>query len=370
MKKIIYTVLLLTTFANLWGQWSNQSFTFGGQLREYRMYVPSNYNVVSPTSLVLTLHGLGDNILNFSGVGMNYIADTANIIVLVPQALADPLLGTAWNSGAGAFGIYPNAGVDDIGFLNAMIDSTMANYAVDPLKIYICGFSMGGFMTQRMACESNGRIAAIASVSGTMGSGLAPCNPSRNIPVAHFHGTNDGTVGYSNNTFGMGAESLVQFWVDNNHCDAPIITPLPDIASDGLTVDHYVYPNGWALSTVEFFKVNNGDHTWLFLPQNDIDYTQEIWKFFRKHTFKPVSIDPEKNQDKLSISPNPVLDKLRFILPSAPKSNIQLYDIQGNVVFSEVGIEGVNEISLTEYGLSKGVYFLKADEQYVKVMIE
>ncbi|MBX7243373.1 MAG: T9SS type A sorting domain-containing protein [Bacteroidia bacterium] len=370
MKKIIYTVLLLVVYLNIWGQWSNQSFTFGGQLREYRIYIPSGYSASNPTSLVLTLHGLGDNIMNFSGVGMNYVADTANIIVLVPQALADPLLGTAWNSGAGAFGYYPNSGVNDTGFLNAMIDSTMADYAVNPLKIYVCGFSMGGFMTHRMACESNGRIAAIASVSGTRGSGIAACNPARNIPVAHFHGTADGTVGYTGNTFGMDAEPLVQFWADNNHCDAPVHTTLPDIAADGLTIDHYLYPNGWASSEVEFFKINNGAHTWLFLPENDIDYTREIWRFFRKHTLQSVSVSPANNQNKIRVFPNPAGDKLSISIPYSPKSNLQLYDIQGNLMFSKTGQEGNNDILLSDYGLSQGVYFLKVDEQYIKVMVE
>lgn len=369
MKKAIYTFICLIFTLDVMAQWINKSFTFEGKLREYRVYLPAIYNPINPPSLLLTLHGLGDNMTNFSGIGMNYIADTANIIVLVPQALDDPLFGAAWNSGAG-LGYYPNSSINDVGFLNAMIDSTLSQYAVNQQRIYICGFSMGGFMTERMACESNNRLAAIASVSGTIGNGVPQSNPARTIPVAHFHGTGDATVPYSNNTFGIDADSLVQFWVSNNHCDAPIHTTFPDVVSDSLTVEHFVYPNGWAMSEVEFFKVNNGGHDWLFIPQNDIDYTQEIWKFFSKHTLQPTAIEGETQNDSFSVFPNPAKDKLNISFHSSQKNMIQLFDIQGNLIFSTMVVGENTTISLQKYSLSQGLYYLKVNEKSTKLLIE
>ena len=71
-------------------------------------------------------------------IGMNYIADTANFILIVPQALMATYLGqelgTAWNSGASLYGITPNQNVDDVGFLMAVLDSLNNNYNIDNNK--------------------------------------------------------------------------------------------------------------------------------------------------------------------------------------------------------------------------------------------
>lgn len=371
MKKAIYTLLFLTISVHLFAQWTDKSFTFDGKLREYRVYVPTNYNAAKPASIVVTLHGLGDDMTNFSGIGMDYIADTANILVLVPQALPDILFGNAWNSGAG-LGYYPNSNVNDIGFLNAMLDSTILQYAVNQQRIYMCGFSMGGFMTEKMACQSNGRFAAFASVSGTIGSALTQCNPGRTVPIAHFHGTADGTVGYANNTFGIGADSVVNFWVQNNQCNpTPIHNTFPDIAADSLTVEHFAYSNGFNMNAdVEFFKVNNGDHTWLFSPQNDIDYTAEIWKFFNKHiNIQTTAITPKNLQNEWSVAPNPTSDKLLITLASSAKNKLQLSDIQGNIIFYKEVYGDKLEISLKEYGISQGIYVLKLNEKCAKIVL-
>ena len=99
----LYTLIIIFTYSIniVYSQWLNKNFSFDGINRQYRIYIPLNYNASNPPSLVMTLHGMGDNMTNFSTIGMNNIADTANIIVLVPQALSDPNAGTTWNSGAG-----------------------------------------------------------------------------------------------------------------------------------------------------------------------------------------------------------------------------------------------------------------------------
>jgi polyhydroxybutyrate depolymerase len=181
--------------------WTNKTMVFGGLTRSYRVYQSPNYNTSVPASLLIALHGLGDNMTNFSGIGFNYIADTANIICIFPQAVSDPYAGTAWNSGAGEYGYYPNSSVDDIGFINALIDTSKAHYSIDASRVYLCGFSMGGFMTEKMALQSNNKIAAFGSMSGTFGNGVTAHNPGRHVPIAHFHGTSDSTVYYTGDLY-------------------------------------------------------------------------------------------------------------------------------------------------------------------------
>ena len=136
MIKFIAVIIVLSYSNNIvYSQWSNKNISFDGINRQYRIYIPLNYNSTNPASLVMTLHGMGDNMINFSSIGMNNIADTANIIVIVPQALSDPTAGSTWNSGVGYMGYYPNSGTNDIGFLNALLDTVQTNFTINHERV-------------------------------------------------------------------------------------------------------------------------------------------------------------------------------------------------------------------------------------------
>lgn len=372
----ILSSLLLTT--NCFAQWQNKSFTHQGNTRQYRVYQSPNYNPSVPASMVITLHGLGDNMTNFSGIGMNTIADTANIIVVVPQAFADPFAGAAWNAGVGYMGYFPNSTIDDVDFINTMMDSIEANYAINPNRVYACGFSMGGFMTNRLALELNQRITAFASVSGTFGFGLPGYVPYNNISIAHFHGTVDGTVPFAGNASGISADSLVNFWVSNDQCNTtPLHNVIPDSQNDGYTVDHYIYSNGLENSEVEFFKVTGADHVWL-TAANDISYTPEIWKFFNKHQVLLTAGVEESNQTALfSVYPNPASDQLNIVSTDANQyAQVSLTDLTGKTVLSTPVqfTDGNASVSLNELALTAGVYLVKVktgnQETIQRVVIE
>lgn len=362
MKKITTiacTALLLATTASGFAQWQNKGFTHQGNPRQYRVYKSPSYNASAPASLVLTLHGLGDNMTNFSGIGMNLVADTANIIVVVPQAINDALAGTAWNSGAGYSGYYPNASIDDVAFMGALIDTIKANYAINPNRVYACGFSMGGFMTERLAVALNAKITAFASVSGTFGFGLPSYNPHKSVSIAHFHGTADGTVPYAGNTSGISADSLVKFWVNNNQCTAsPQHISVPDAQSDGYTVDHYIYNGGQNNTEVEFFKVTGANHVWL-TAANDISYTVEIWKFFNKHRSLATGINTSASAEGFAVFPNPASDQLTLRLNDAATATYEysIADLSGKEVMKgKAGFE--NGLYTLNLNLNSGLYFL------------
>lgn len=344
-------------------QWQNLGFTYGGSARQYRLYVSPNYNASNPASLVMTLHGLGDNMTNFSLVGFNYIADTANIIVVVPQAMTDALLSsTAWNSGAGAFGYYPNSSINDVGFLTALVDTVYNNYAINPNKIFVCGFSMGGFMTNRLAVEGNNLFSAYASVSGTFGTGLSSYNPNKSISICHFHGTADSTVAYNGGSYGIGADSLVHFWVNNDNCNpTPTHISVPDTYPDGYTVDHYIYSGGDNNSGVEFYKVTGADHVWLG-PSNDVNYTVEIWKFFCKHSGMTTLGIHENTTKKTDFNayPNPSNGSVTIEFPAAKgQSSIEVVDISGKTVYSQTVSAGISTMQIDHSKMEKGIYILK-----------
>ena len=330
---------------------------FGGLTRNYLEYVPSIYNGSTPVPVVLCLHGLGDNMTNFFGIGMNHVADTANFIVITPQAIYDALASAnAWNSGASYAGYQLSQAVNDVGFLNALIDTVIAHYNIDQSRIYATGFSLGGFMCQRLACESTARFAAIASVSGTKGSALT-CNPSSEIPICHFHGTADGTIAYTGNMYGNDPEALVNYWVTHNGCDpTPIHTALPDLAADGKTIDHYLYPNGNNNTDVEFYKVTNGAHEWLQTPTNDISYTPEIWKFFSKYQKTSASVNNIENNSNIELFPNPTQDYIILKSKNIIIEGVQIYNYSGQLVSGSLNNQN-GKINVAQ--LKNGIYFLK-----------
>jgi polyhydroxybutyrate depolymerase len=101
------------------------------------------------------------------------------------------------------------AGVDDVAFINSVIDDVSGQDAVDPGRVYATGISNGAFMAQRLGCDLADRIVAIAPVAGTLGAGVS-CQPDQPVSVLEMHGTSDPLVPYAGGTMtGRGGQSRI-----------------------------------------------------------------------------------------------------------------------------------------------------------------
>ena len=363
MKNLLTSILACLVIGNTFAQLETRTFTWDETERQYLEYIPTGYTGEEAVPVVFGLHGLGDNMNNFYSIGMNYIADTANFILIIPQAEEYTYFTqtfTAWNSGASLYGITPNADVDDTGFLMAVLDSLINNYNVDTESVYFFGFSMGGYMCNRLAAEVGERINAIASVSGTMGVNFDP-QPDAETHVAclHFHGTADETVPYSENTSGMDAEEVVEFWRAHNNCEETAIQyNYPDTETDNLTFERYVYPDGDA--QVAHIKVIGGAHEWYHSPNNDIDYGTEIWTFFKyRFSEEPVS-SQVINQEEWDIYPNPVKNSLNIRASESQQAKLQIFNALGLEIANQT-ISGSTSFRMTD--LPEGVYILKLQNE-------
>ncbi|MBI1289321.1 MAG: T9SS type A sorting domain-containing protein [Flavobacteriales bacterium] len=373
MKKLLLLLSIAVSMTATAQQMDHISWDYQGETREYLQYVPAVYDGQEAVPLVVALHGLGDTIGNFQGVGFQYVADTANFIVVYPQALEYIFqglfnVGTAWNSGAGmdvpGFGtIYPNENIDDVGFLNALMDTVSSHYNIDQNRIYVTGFSMGGFMTNRMACELSNRVAATASVAGTIGSGIT-CNPGTTMRVCHFHGTSDTNVGYGtdgggaqDNNFGMSVTEWLNFWTTNNGCGSVSLEGrFPDTANDGYTVDYLEYAGCTDNTRVVHYKVNGADHVWLPDSQSgsDVYYTLEIWKFFLGLSPNNLSLAgiADAEVDRIGVYPNPTTGTLRIDNATAKLKRIAVFNMTGQKVKEFSGLSRIIDVS----DLQTGVY--------------
>jgi polyhydroxybutyrate depolymerase len=183
-------------------------------------------------------------------------------------------------------------GTDDVGFLDALLAREVAAHALDAARVYAAGYSKGGYMAERLACERPNRLAGMALVAATLRDSTADvCAGPQRLPVLMFNGTADPITAYEDTLGVRGAVATAAFWADKNRCvaDAKTVTAVPDLQPlDGATVTVTRFDRCDA-STVALYTVNNGGHTWpgtesseytiaLGATTLDIDATLELWQ--------------------------------------------------------------------------------------------
>ncbi|XRQ14654.1 alpha/beta hydrolase family esterase, partial [Actinomadura welshii] len=167
---------------------SEHTIAMGDWNRPYLLHVPPDRRDGGPLPLIVALHGgLNDPQYVREQSGLDAAADEAGYAVAYPEGL----LGT-WNAGACCW-FARWAGVDDVAFLDELIDTLVEQGVADPRRIFVAGFSNGGGMAYRYACERSARVAGIAVVSGALAIGCTPAHPTS---VLAFHGTWDPSVPY------------------------------------------------------------------------------------------------------------------------------------------------------------------------------
>jgi len=335
------------------------SITHDGLVRTYRLYIPAKYKAGSNVPLIFNLHGYGSNNLQQEFYGdFRHIADTANFIIALPNGSLDASNKQFFNC------LFDNnSNVDDVGFISALIDTVSAKYSIDKNAIYATGMSNGGFMSYELACKLSNRIAAIASVAGVeLYTHFNSCSPGHPVPVMHIHGTNDGTVPYAGSLVWLPVETLVASWVDFNKCTkTPNVSNVPDINNtDGCTAVHYVYENGENGSTVEFYKVVGGDHSWpgaiinLNTTNQDFNASKEIWRFFSKYKLNKLTETKEPVSLNYKVYPNPTATLFTISFPDYSSKTIWVTNAIGQQVLNFESNNTEEEINVSE----KGLYFI------------
>jgi len=329
----IWILLFVSLIITCYGQAQTTkegSFMHNGLLRTYRLYIPAKYNPAVKVPLIINLHGHGSNNIEQEAYGdFRPIADTAGFIIVHPNGTLDFINKMSWNT----FGFST---VDDVGFISALIDTISAKYTIDKKKVYGTGMSNGGFMSYKLACQLSSRIAAVASVTGSMTiDNLLNCAAIRPVPVMEIHGTADETVPFIGNGFFSDIPTIVDYWVKNNHCaSVPVLTQVPDVnKTDGCTAERYVYKNGDLGSTVELYKIMGGGHTWpgalytIGVTNMDFSASTEIWRFFRKYDLNGLlttgTKDDIASSSTFNVYPNPSRAQFNIDFPdTSPKSII------------------------------------------------
>ena len=336
-----------------------QHFQWQDTQREYLAKIPSQHHETMP--VLFFLHGMGDNITRLNNeFHFQQVADEFGWMLVVPQAL--PQSGyTMWNAA------LMSSIIDDSGFLMALLDTLAVQYPVNPDSVFFTGFSMGGFMTHRMAIEHGDRIAACAPVSGLITHAMASQTAVSPVRMLHIHGTADHVVGYDGNSqsfggnLGLSVEAILEYWKDANHCSGePVIDTFPDLHNDGLRFVRYTYAGD---ADLQHIKVVGGDHSWYHSQsQYDIGYLTEIHRFFTCGSSVGMG---EPEQGNLHVWPNPTTGQVTLEVDA--DSSVEIYDLLGRLTATYPLHKGVNHIDLS--GFPEGMYFLKTSEGTVKKVL-
>ena len=239
----------------------------GGRERVYELHVPGSVNLSAPSPLVILLHGVPRGGGMRPITGFDAVADVHGFVVAYPRNH-----GIDWNVGCGDLCTSAERnGVDDVAFLREMIDDIARDLSIDRDRVYMAGFSQGALMTYHAVCELSGRIAAFASVGGSMLDVVADgCGPSA-LPALFIQGTEDPQFPWDGKITALSTalpmRETIAKWVGINGCSSqPAVAELPDEHDDGTSVTLEEYRSCSAGAEIDFYIIAGGGHTWPGAP--------------------------------------------------------------------------------------------------------
>ena len=241
------------------------------------------------SSVLFNLHGYGsDAIEQMNYTNFNNLANTKenNFILIHPQGapLNTALTSSSshWNSGGWTIG----STVDDVDFIDTIIALVSQKYDLNQNRIYSTGMSNGGFMSYHLACNLSSKIAAVASVTGSMSSETyESCNPDHPTSILQVHGTIDVTVPFDGNlALGMrSVNDVMDYWKLYNACDVDPTSIIIDYFDIEIAVQHDTYSNCLNDVHVELYKIEGMGHTWPYKGRYGISATEIIWEFINTY---------------------------------------------------------------------------------------
>ena len=162
--------------------------------RPYTMHAPATHGAAAP--LVIVLHGFGDDHDGIdAALQATALGGAHGAYVALPDGTPNPRGTRFWNA-SDACCDFHGSGVDDVAYLDALIDDAVAHNPIDPSRVYVMGFSNGGFMAHRYACDRAERVAGIVAFAGDPWKDATRCHPKVPVTVLQVHGDADEIVRY------------------------------------------------------------------------------------------------------------------------------------------------------------------------------
>jgi len=364
----------------------------GGFEREYKVYIPQNQLYEKMNGILVCLHGFGRTMDDFfDQYDITAIADSLNMMVVAPQALPEQdshvydvtstlislvpdteiSLHSVWGCGLSVrvsmivlgtlIDEELNKDVDDVAFIDAMIDEVIAEYTLSDENIFVLGTSMGGYMTYQYALQKGERISGIIPIAGSFGLSIKGMDHATKLPVCDFHSITDEVVPYTGSQtqsvytieLAQSKADVIDFWRQTNSTGNPVTEQVNYYPStNGITVDKITYPE--QDNEVIHYKITGAPHSYFFKKENGdcMDHAEEIIKFITSHHAVLSHNTPIFKEQKPFFYPNPFFDKIYF---STPDGIISIYDLSGRLLLTQSFTDGQTDLSL----LKPGIYIIR-----------
>jgi polyhydroxybutyrate depolymerase len=252
---IVFLVFLSSSDRGLIFQ-RESAINYGGQERHYLIEKPSDYDSSKSYPLLVVLHGFRDRGKQIGlYAGTNNLAQEKDVIVVYPRGL-----NRSWNGQVCCGFSYQNQ-IDDLGFINALIDEISNKYSIDTNKIDVIGYSNGGLLAQKLLHQYPDRFRAGAAVmigAGTPEQSLDISNAK--APFILVNGGKDNYVALtadqtkSSGFRFLSAEQSIELWAKQYQASNPTTTTSPG----GYTKTTYKTNNG----SLEHVVYKENGHVW------------------------------------------------------------------------------------------------------------
>lgn len=271
-----------------------RSFACAAGARDYKVYVPSGARGRT-VPLIVMLHGCTQGPDDFAvGTGMNRLAEERGFIVAYPTQPSSANPSACWN-----WFDLANQRRDqgEPAIIAGLTRAVMAEFAVDPARVFVAGLSAGGAMAATLGATypelyaaagvhsglPHGAAADLPSAFAAMHGGAKPASGKRRakgrVRTIVFHGANDTTVHPSN------AEAILADL--RAGLSAPAQELLLDGVAGGRAYTRTIVTDARGVPQAEAWAIKGLGHAWSggslegsFTDAHGPDASREMLRFF------------------------------------------------------------------------------------------
>jgi len=252
------------------------------------LHLPDTLQAGERVPLLLLLHGFGvSSTLLIEKAQLDSIANQKKFAYLAPEGAHDSLGRPFWNAGKSCCDLEHRGG-NEVKRLRELLDANLNNASIDPKRVFVIGYSNGGFMAQRLACDVGDRISGFVSVAGAAPSPEVPCTQHSALAVLLIHGDADPVVHYGGGTVfdrtdveaHASASDTANYWAQRSSCRGAAR------GSDSIDLEPYVRERETNVlryddcrGAVELWTVKGGGHYVALQPPA----INAIWNFVQAH---------------------------------------------------------------------------------------
>ena len=245
-RGIVLVSILVALAAAQIAHTDSPTTTVPGDSRPSIVYRPANLPMTTRAPLVVLLHGSGSTpeslITRWSR--FNRLADSRGFVVAsLSSGTSTNWLAAEWmNSEA------------DVDYMRSELKLLETAENIDPTRVFVVGFSAGGSMAYRAACELADQIAGIGVVSSSFA--MTHCTPKQPVSVMGIFGTADGVVKFNGTSRVEAPSASMARWRGFDSCPTA-----PTMSGSGVVTTQIWQPCA-AGTAVAYTVIEGGKHAW------------------------------------------------------------------------------------------------------------